>query len=423
MVTTYPASIDNTVTLPLVSDSVTQISASSLNVLRGAIVAVESQLGVLPAGIYGTVRARLDAMTQMIENMGGGGGGGSGVTAVTGTPPIASSGGTTPAISIGAATDSLPGSMSAADKTKLDSFVLTSPAQGDILFYNGTDWVILSPGTTGQFLETQGASMNPQWATAGGSSDIGALLSQTRVEQWIASYNGYGSVGSTNAVLSFSNFLSNNSQPSTSTPPSSPLNSTPRAVCLTGSSATYIGGYSASNYTTAWLGNAAGLGGFTLWARFGLEQAPTGGSLTQQYGFVGLLNVKGFSLPDVSDFTVQTSVDCVGIGFSGSYDSSTYTGNFQIISCNASAVTVTDSGVPLVSGDEYELKLVATANASTIAWTIVDITANTTTSGTITLTLPRNTIFLNFQAGEYMPGSTSGDAYFSLVRYTLETGQ
>lgn len=79
MVTTYPASIDNTVTLPLVSDSVTQISASSLNVLRGAIVAVESQLGVLPAGIYGTVRARLDAMTQMIENMGGGGGGGSGV--------------------------------------------------------------------------------------------------------------------------------------------------------------------------------------------------------------------------------------------------------------------------------------------------------------------------------------------------------
>ncbi len=43
-----------------------------------------------------------------------------GVSSVTGTPPIVSSGGATPAISIGAATASVAGSMSAADKTKLD---------------------------------------------------------------------------------------------------------------------------------------------------------------------------------------------------------------------------------------------------------------------------------------------------------------
>jgi hypothetical protein len=42
------------------------------------------------------------------------------VTDVTGTTPIASSGGTTPAISISAATTGAAGSMSAADKTKLD---------------------------------------------------------------------------------------------------------------------------------------------------------------------------------------------------------------------------------------------------------------------------------------------------------------
>ena len=42
------------------------------------------------------------------------------VTSVTGTAPIASSGGTTPAISISAATTSAAGSMSSADKTKLD---------------------------------------------------------------------------------------------------------------------------------------------------------------------------------------------------------------------------------------------------------------------------------------------------------------
>ena len=50
-----------------------------------------------------------------------GGSGGSGtVTDVTGTAPVVSSGGTTPAISITAATSSDAGSMSAADKTKLD---------------------------------------------------------------------------------------------------------------------------------------------------------------------------------------------------------------------------------------------------------------------------------------------------------------
>ena len=42
------------------------------------------------------------------------------VTSVTGTAPIVSSGGTTPAISISAATTSAAGSMSSADKTKLD---------------------------------------------------------------------------------------------------------------------------------------------------------------------------------------------------------------------------------------------------------------------------------------------------------------
>jgi hypothetical protein len=61
----------------------------------------------------------------------------SGVTSVTGTAPIASSGGTTPAISISAATQSSAGSMSSADKTKLDGIasgaqvnVATNLAQG-----------------------------------------------------------------------------------------------------------------------------------------------------------------------------------------------------------------------------------------------------------------------------------------------------
>ena len=39
-----------------------------------------------------------------------------------------------------------------------------SDAQGDVLYYNGTDYVRLAPGTSGYFLKTLGASANPAWA-------------------------------------------------------------------------------------------------------------------------------------------------------------------------------------------------------------------------------------------------------------------
>ena len=51
-----------------------------------------------------------------------------GVTGVTGTLPIVSTGGTTPAISINAATTGAAGSMSAADKTKLDGIASSATA-------------------------------------------------------------------------------------------------------------------------------------------------------------------------------------------------------------------------------------------------------------------------------------------------------
>lgn len=44
---------------------------------------------------------------------------------------------------------------------------LGSDAQGDIMFYNGTDWTRLPAGTSGQVLQTQGVGANPIWATAG----------------------------------------------------------------------------------------------------------------------------------------------------------------------------------------------------------------------------------------------------------------
>lgn len=36
-------------------------------------------------------------------------------------------------------------------------------AHGDLLYYNGSAWVRLAPGTSGQVLESQGAGAAPQW--------------------------------------------------------------------------------------------------------------------------------------------------------------------------------------------------------------------------------------------------------------------
>ena len=46
---------------------------------------------------------------------------------------------------------------------------MTSDAQGDVLFYGGTDYERLGPGTSGYFLKTQGASSDPIWATVVGA--------------------------------------------------------------------------------------------------------------------------------------------------------------------------------------------------------------------------------------------------------------
>jgi hypothetical protein len=51
-----------------------------------------------------------------------------------------------------------------------DLFLIPTSAQGDVFYYNGTSWVVLPPGTNGQFLQTLGAGANLQWATATGGT-------------------------------------------------------------------------------------------------------------------------------------------------------------------------------------------------------------------------------------------------------------
>lgn len=45
-----------------------------------------------------------------------------------------------------------------------------SPAQGDVLYRGAATWTRLGAGTSGHFLQTQGAGANPQWAAAGSAT-------------------------------------------------------------------------------------------------------------------------------------------------------------------------------------------------------------------------------------------------------------
>jgi hypothetical protein len=89
---------------------------------------------------------------------------------------------------------------------------LAGLAQGDILYYNGTDWVRLGAGTSGDFLKTQGAGANPVWASAGGGlQSIQSFTSSgtytkpsgiNKIKVYITGGGGGG--GSSNSTVHFS---------------------------------------------------------------------------------------------------------------------------------------------------------------------------------------------------------------------------
>jgi hypothetical protein len=79
-----------------------------------------------------------------------------------------------------------------------------SPAQGDILYYNGSNWVDLAAGTSGEFLETQGASANPKWTAAVGS---GVINSGTQYQLGYYANTGTTMSGDANITTDSSNDL------------------------------------------------------------------------------------------------------------------------------------------------------------------------------------------------------------------------
>jgi hypothetical protein len=64
---------------------------------------------------------------------------------------------------------------------------ITGETQGDILYFNGSNWVRLAPGTADQSLRTGGAGANPAWEAVDNATDL-SIASQTTGD--ILYYNG-----------------------------------------------------------------------------------------------------------------------------------------------------------------------------------------------------------------------------------------
>lgn len=89
-----------------------------------------------------------------------------------------------------------------------------STTQGTIIYYNGTDWVALAPGTAGYVLQTKGAGQNPAWvlASGGGSGvtpDIVVNLQYIPITFGVNNITGVGMSGTVSNTSSISYVATN----------------------------------------------------------------------------------------------------------------------------------------------------------------------------------------------------------------------
>jgi hypothetical protein len=166
-----------------------------------------------------------------------------------------------------------------------------------------------------------------------------------------------------------------------------------RATFGTGTTATGASGVQ-SGATVAWRGNAAGLGGFFFFSRFGIETLAS-----DMRAFVGLSANNATMAADASTWnnTIGVTKD--------SADSV-----WHIVERNGSTATKTSTGCTVTAGQILDLTMFAVPNGSDVTVRLTDAVAGTVYVDNVVFntTLPVNTTFLYMQAhNQSLTGTTA----------------
>ena len=177
-----------------------------------------------------------------------------------------------------------------------------------------------------------------------------------------------------------------------------------RAMFGTGTTTTGASGIQ-SSATVAWRGNAAGLGGFFFFARFGIGTLAAG-----QRAFVGLSANNAAMAADPSSWN-----NTCGIG----KDSADAT--WQII-MRGTAATKTNTGITVTAGQVIDFAMFAAPNGSNITCRIADAVTGAVLydNTSFTTNLPTNTTFMYMQAHTQSTAGTTAKT-LALNRMYMET--
>ena len=77
---------------------------------------------------------------------------------------------------------------------------LTGNVQGAVMYYNGTDWIVLTPGTSGEALKTQGTGQNVAWGAVTSTGDFANGGDTATANRTLGNNDNYAMGFETNAV-------------------------------------------------------------------------------------------------------------------------------------------------------------------------------------------------------------------------------
>jgi hypothetical protein len=327
---------------------------------------------------------------------GGGGGGAGTVTSITAGACL--TGGTittTGTIAVGTLTSCLDSNYGS--------------TEGEVLYRGASAWLALAPGTNGQFLETQGAGQNVQWAAAGGTGTVTSVVCGTGLSGGTITTTGTCSItapvpvslGGTNAtsasITAFNNITGYTAAGATGT-------TSTNLVFSTSPSITTPTLTSATAATSLTLGFATGVSAQCLHVNTSGVISGTGSDCSGT-GSSGTVTSIVFSSP-LTGGTITTSGT---VGLPTMLTGTTYTADGVVYGNGTSALGVTavgSAGQVLTSngaGNPPTFQTVSGVGTVTSVATNNGITGGTiTTTGTIGLA--------SIAAGDLLSNITAGSA-------------